>query len=109
FVNPARPMAAHPDQVWIGGKPQRQVGSLSRLGPGRFYVDERGDRLHLGSNPGSKQVRASALAKAISIRAAGTRISNIDVRRFAPSVPHMGAVTAERARIELDRMTIRDN
>ena len=109
FVTPARPMAAHPDQVWVGGRAQRQVGSLAAVRPGTFYVDERADRLHLGTNPRGKEVRASDIAKAISIRAAGTRISNINVRRFAPSVPHMGAVTSERPRVVLERMQIREN
>jgi len=109
FVNPARPMAAHPDQVWVGGRSQKQVKSLAGLRSGTFYVDENADRLYLGTDPRGKEVRASDIAKAISIRAAGTRVSNIDVRRFAPSVPHMGAVTAERSDIVLDRMQIRDN
>lgn len=109
FVNPDRPMAAHPDQVWVDGRAQRQVQSLSQLRPGTFYVDEDADRLHLGSDPTGKEVRASDIAKAISIRAAGTRIRGIGVRRFAPSVPHMGAVTAERDRIVLQDMVIRNN
>jgi len=109
FVNPARPMAAHPDQVWVNGKPQRQVASRDRVRPGTFYVDEAAHRLYLGTNPRGKRVRASDIAKAISIRAAGTRIRGINVRRFAPSVPHMGAVTAERDRVVLERMVIRDN
>jgi len=109
FVNPARPMAAHPDQVWVDGRAQRQVGSLADVRPGTFYVDEKADRLHLGTDPRGKQVRGSDIAKAISIRAAGTRLLNINVRRFAPSVPHMGAVTAERSGIVLERMMIRDN
>lgn len=109
FLNPSRPMAAHPDQVWVNGRAQRQISSLAGLRPGTFYVDERADRLHLGTDPRGKKVRASDIAKAISIRAAGTRISNINVRRFAPSVPHMGAVTAERSGIVLKGMRIRDN
>jgi hypothetical protein len=109
FVNPARPMAAHPDQVWVDGRPQRQVASRASVRPGTFYVDEPADRLYLGTDPRGKEVRASDIAKAISIRAAGTRISNVNVRGFAPSVPHMGAVTAERPGVVLTRMRIVDN
>src|SRR3954468_9695703 len=39
FVNPAAPMAAHPDQVFVDGKAQRQVGSVAELAPGAFFVD----------------------------------------------------------------------
>jgi hypothetical protein len=109
FVNDRRPMASHPDQVWIGGRAQRQVSSLSALDRGTFYVDERNDRLHLGSDPAGRVVRASTLARALELRAAGTTVRGIGVRRFAPSVPRMGAVTVEAPDITLSRLTVRDN
>jgi nitrous oxidase accessory protein NosD len=109
FINRAHPMAAHPDQVWVGGKEQRQVGSLARVRPGTFFVDDAGNRLHLGTNPRGRSVRASDIAKAMSIRAAGSSVHGIGVRRFAPSVPHMGAVTVEAPGVTLTGMRIDDN
>lgn len=109
FVNPDRPMAAHPDQVWLDGEPQRQVGSQAELVPGTFYVDDAADLLHLGSDPSGRKVRASVLPRAIALRAAGTSVRGVGVRRFAPSVPHMGAVTAEAAGVTLTGMRIVDN
>ncbi|GAA4378212.1 right-handed parallel beta-helix repeat-containing protein [Nocardioides caricicola] len=109
FVNPQRPMAAHPDQVWIGGAAQRQVSSRAQLRPGAFFVDERADRLYLGSDPAGRDVRASTLATALAIRASGTTIRGIGVRRFAPSVPHMGAVTVEARDVTLARVSVRGN
>ena len=109
FVDPAHPMAAHPDQVWIDDVPQEQVGSLAEVGPGRFFVDEEGDRLHLGSDPTGRDVRASVLAKGLSVRAAGTRVRGIGVRRFANSVPHMGAVTVEAPDVRLVDVAIEEN
>lgn len=108
FVNPAYPMAAHPDQVWINGKRQLQVNSRDKVRRGRFYVDEAADRLYLGSDPTGRQVRASDIAKGISIRAADTVIRGIGVRRFAPSVPHMGAVTVEAPGVRLGNVVIRN-
>lgn len=109
FVNPAHPMAAHPDQVWVDGVAQQQVGSLAQVGPGTFFVDEPGDRLYIGSDPTGREVRASALAKGLSVRAAGTRVVGIGVRRFANSVPHMGAVTVEAPRVRLVDVAIVEN
>lgn len=109
FVNPQHPMAAHPDQVWVDGVPQRQVGGLGQLRSGTFFVDARAGLLYLGSDPRGRDVRASALARALAIRGAGTSVHGLGVRRFAPSVPHMGAVTAEAPGISLSRMRILDN
>ena len=109
FINPAHPMAAHPDQVWLDDTPLSQVGSLSEVRPGTFFVDEPGDRLYLGSDPAGHDVRASDIAKGLSVRAARTRVVGIGVRRYANSVPHMGAVTVEAPRVRLKDVTIAEN
>jgi hypothetical protein len=109
FLNRAHPLAAHPDQVWVGDKELRQVASRARVRPGTFFVDDAGDRLYLGTDPRGRSVRASDIAKALSIRGAGSSVSGIGVRRFAPSVPHMGAVTVEAPNVSLTGMRILDN
>lgn len=109
FVNPDYPMAAHPDQVWIDGVAQRQVGSKGAVTPGTFYVDYAGDRLYLGSDPTGKTVRASDIGRAIEVRAAGTILRGFGVRRFAPSVPDMGAVTIERPEVTVEHLHLVDN
>ncbi|WP_159611319.1 right-handed parallel beta-helix repeat-containing protein [Glutamicibacter sp. JC586] len=109
FINPSYPMAAHPDQVWIDGARQIQVASLSQLKAGTFYVDRTNDKLYLGTNPSGKSVRASTLVKALSIRGDQSSVSGINVRKYAPSVPDMGAVTAEKPGIKLENLTIEDS
>lgn len=109
FVNPQYPLAAHPDQVWIDGTAQRQVSSRGALRSGTFYVDYNTDRLYLGSNPAGKTVRSSDLVRGLAIRAANSSVEGIDVRRFAPSVPDMGAVTVECSGVSLQDMKITDN
>jgi parallel beta-helix repeat protein len=106
FVNAEHPMASHPDQVWIDDVAQRQVGSPGELKPGSFFVDYGSDRLFLGSDPAGKQVRASSIAKAISVQSAGSEIKGIGVRRFSPSVPHMAAVTLESSDISVEDVVI---
>ncbi|MGW6175017.1 right-handed parallel beta-helix repeat-containing protein [Arthrobacter sp. NPDC055138] len=109
FVSDKHPMAAHPDQVWIDGVPQRQVGSRPEVVAGTFYVDYAGDRLYLGSAPRDGTVRASTLGRALSIQGAGSELHGVGVRRYATSVPQMGAVTVEAPHAVLDEVVITAN
>lgn len=109
WLDPKKPMAAHPDQIWIDGKPLTQVGSRSAVTAGTFYVDRSGKALVIGSNPSGKKVEASTLSKALTIRATDAEIRGIGIRRYATSVPEMGTVTADQPRITLTDVTIRDN
>lgn len=109
WLDPARPMAAHPDQVWIDGTPLTQVGSRSAVTAGKFFVDEAAKQLVIGSDPSSRKVEASTLSKALTIRATDSTIRGIGVRRYATSVPEMGTVTADQPRITLSDVTIVDN
>lgn len=109
FVNPDHPMAAHPDQVWIDGEALRQVGSRSQVRAGTFFVDKSARELVIGSNPSGKSVRASALDRAIELRADNAVLRGVGVRRYAPSVPHMGTITAERRGVRIENVHVTDN
>jgi hypothetical protein len=109
FVNPAYPMAAHPDQVWVGTAAQRQVSSRAQLVPGTFFVDTAADRLYLGSDPGSQPVRSSDLVQALSVRGDGSTVRGIGIRRYAPSVPDLGAVTVTGRNVTVENLAITDN
>ncbi|MEJ5912809.1 right-handed parallel beta-helix repeat-containing protein, partial [Pseudokineococcus sp. 1T1Z-3] len=109
FVDPSYPMAAHPDQVWVDGVAQKQVGSLSQVTPGSFYLDRAGDVMHLGTDPRGKEVRVSDLQQVINVRSAGTVLRGFGVRRYAPSVPHMGALTVEQPKVTLENLAVLDS
>lgn len=109
FVNPARPMAAHPDQLWVGGTALREVQSRGQVGNGTFYVDDANKQLVMGANPSGKLVEASVLTQAISLRSAGSELRGIGVRRYATSVPDMGSVVVAANDVKLTDVTIRDN
>ncbi|SNT03698.1 Protein of unknown function [Actinomadura meyerae] len=109
FVSPDHPMAAHPDQVWVDGVPQRQVGSLDEVKGGRFYVDERARRLYLGSDPRGHDVRASTLGEAITIAGAGSRLRGIGVRRYATALPRMGTVKVTGANVTVENVAVTDS
>ena len=92
FVNPSYPMAAHPDQVWINDVRQTQVGSITQVKAGTFFVDRTAKRLHLGTDPTDKSVRASTVQIGLTILSKNSSVKGIGIRRYAPSVPDMGAV-----------------
>jgi len=109
FLNPAYPMAAHPDQVFVDGVALQQVDSLSKVTTGTFYLDEVTSELSIGSDPTGKQVRASDLAKAISVRYDNVVLRGFGVRRYANSVWHIGAITLERPGDVVENMVVNDN
>ena len=108
FINRRHPMAAHPDQLFIDGVPQRQVRLLSQVTPGAFYLDEGASRLYVGSDPRGRSVQATDLRKAITVRTAGTVLRGFGVRHFGPSVWQMGAITLERPHIQVSNLEIDD-
>jgi hypothetical protein len=109
WLNPSYPMAAHPDQVWIGSAAQQQVASRSQVRPGTFFYDTAAKTLVLGTNPAGQQVRASDLQKAITVGSAGFTLKGVGVRRYAPSVPDMGAVTAYQGGALFENVSFTDN
>ncbi|HSH59296.1 MAG TPA: right-handed parallel beta-helix repeat-containing protein [Acidimicrobiales bacterium] len=60
YINPAFPLAGHPDMVFIDGRPLTQVGSKSQVVTGTFFVDEANQQLYIGDNPEGKTVEGSA-------------------------------------------------
>ncbi|SDP49508.1 parallel beta-helix repeat (two copies) [Pedococcus dokdonensis] len=108
YVNPAYPMAAHPDQLFRSGVQQRQVASRSAVGAGKFFLDTATSKLYLGSDPAGRSIRGTTLAKAMSIRAAGTVVRGIGIKNYAPSIWHIGAVTVESPSVRIENVVIQD-
>ena len=110
FVNPQTyPMAAHPDQVFVDGTALRQVKYRSQVTAGTFFLDEATSRLYIGNQPSGHTVEASTQIKALSIRGAGSVVRGIGIRRFSPSVFHMGAVTVEAPKVRLENVVVNDS
>jgi hypothetical protein len=110
FVNTATyPMAAHPDQVFVDGEPLRQVQSRSQVTTGTFFLDEGTSKLYLGTNPNGRAIDVSTNYKAMTIRGGPSVVRGIGIRRFSPSVFHMGAITVEAAGVRLENVIIRDS
>ena len=109
FVNPAHPMAAHPDQVWLGGRELRQVSSQSAVRSGTFYVNYATGRMYIGNDPSGRSVVASDLAQAFQLLGSGTKLRGFGIRRFADSVPHQGVITAYSNSTTIENVDVRDS
>jgi hypothetical protein len=109
FLNAEHPMAAHPDQVWVDSAPLEQVGSLSQVTAGKFYVDTAQKKLYIGSDPTGHSVRASDTVTAATVLGDGSALKGIGIRRFAPSVPDMGAVVVYAKGVLVENVAITDN
>lgn len=109
WVNPKHPMAPYPDQVWVDGRPLKQVASAAAVGPGRFAVDNATHELVIGSDPTGRRVEASTLQEAIDVRGSSVTLHGIRVRRYADSVPTLGAVILQGPHATLSHMQIVQN
>ncbi|MWA04178.1 hypothetical protein F8568_028125 [Actinomadura sp. LD22] len=109
FVSPDHPMAAHPDQVWLDGVPQKQVRARGDVKDGTFYVDEASRRLYLGSDPRGHDVRASTLSEAITVGGAGSRLRGIGVRRYATSLPQLGSVKVTAPDVTVENVAVNES
>ena len=109
FVNPAYPLAAWPEMVFVDGVGLRQVSSRSAVTDGTFYVDSAGDRLYIGSDPAGHEVRATALRTGLTIRAAGSVVRGIGVRRYGTPVPEKGALLSYAPDVTFENVVVSDN
>ncbi|MFK4853371.1 right-handed parallel beta-helix repeat-containing protein [Microbacterium sp. ZW T6_19] len=109
WTDATNPYAGYPDQVWVDGVAQRQVGSATQLTSGTFFVDTAQKKLVLGSDPTGKTVQASTLQKALTIAGSGSTVRGLGVRGYATTVNQMGAITVEVPKITLENLVITQN
>lgn len=108
MVDSSYPMAAYPDQVWVGSTRLQQVSTKTQVTAGTFYLDESTSKLYVGSDPSAGAV-ASNLQYAINVRAENVTVRGIGARRFATSVWQMGSITLERAGAALENVVVKES
>lgn len=91
FVNPAYPMAAHPDQVFLDGKQLAQVAAGTTPGAGQFAVNYSARTITVGTDPAGHAMRASDLSQAFVV-SGRVKLLGVGVRRYATSLPQIGTV-----------------
>jgi putative cell wall-binding protein len=89
---------AHPEELFVGGKRFRHVGSRGELGPGRWFFDYDADRIWLGEDPAGRLVETSVTPYAFVGR--GTRdvtVADLTVEHYAnPPLGSHAAISAFR-------------
>jgi trimeric autotransporter adhesin len=106
FINPDYPMAAHPDQIFIGSTQLLQVEYRSQVAAGKFFADYANERIVIGSSPAGRNVVGSSLTQAMLVMAKGTVLRGFGVRNYAPSVPDFGAIVVRGPGSTLENVVI---
>jgi parallel beta-helix repeat protein len=70
------------EDVFLDGHLLRHVGSLDRLGPGRYFFDYERDRIYIGDDPSMHVVEASVAAQALASDASGVVVRNLIIEMF---------------------------
>ncbi|MCU1478505.1 MAG: hypothetical protein JWQ64_3198 [Subtercola sp.] len=109
FVDPAHPMAARPDQVFVDGTALTQVASAAQVTAGTFAVDPASKSITIGSNPSGHDVRASDLSQAIAVLSPGSTLQGFGVRHYATSYSEKGAVRLGSTTDTARDLVIQDN
>jgi parallel beta-helix repeat protein len=107
FVNPAYPMAAWPDEVFLDGVAQAQVAA--NPGVGQFAVDYTAKTLTIGSDPAGHRVDAATLDQGINVYASNVTLRGFGVRRYATTLPQMGTINLQGAGDTLQNLQIDDS
>jgi len=106
-IDPAYPMAADREMVFLDGKPLLQVAGRDRLTPGAFYFDRAGGRLYLGDDPMGREVEAAVLPFALDLVAAdGSVVRGLGFRRYATGY---GPVQKAALRVDSASVTVENN
>jgi hypothetical protein len=85
-LDPLYPYAGYPDMAFVNGKALTQVGSVSALRAGTFYVDYGAHNLYVGTNPTGAVVEAATRVQAARFTgpAAGSVVRGIGFKDYAP-------------------------
>lgn len=80
------PAAGFPEQVFINGRPLKQVGDPSRISTDTFFRDTISGELIIGSDPAGRIVEVSNYASAIELLpgAEGTKIRGLGFAHYSP-------------------------
>jgi parallel beta-helix repeat protein len=106
YIDPAYPLAAYPDMVFVNGKPLVQVVSKANVSAGKFYVDYTQAKLYIGDDPNAQSVSAAALQQALRIiNASGTVVRGLGFMHYATQVNQQAAVKGDSTGLTFENNT----
>lgn len=85
YIDPAYPIAAYKDMVFVNGDSYKQVMSKAEVTPGKFYADYSNDKLYIANEPSDKTIEATAFGRGLLIQkdASGSVVRGIGFSHYA--------------------------
>jgi hypothetical protein len=87
------PACMYPEDLFYDSQPFTRVGSLSLVGPDKWYFDYGTSTAYIGTDPTGHVIEISALRSAFSGTASNVTIRNLVIEKYA-SIAGYGAINA---------------
>lgn len=87
------PACQYPEDLFFDSKPFTRVASLSRVAPGKWYLDYSTDKAYVGSDPSGHTVEISLAHAAFWGSASNVTIKGLAIEKYAP-IAGKGAINA---------------
>ncbi len=77
------PACMYPEDLFFNNVPKNRVASLSKVGPGYWYLDYSTGKVYMGDNPSGQTVEISLAGYAFTGGAASVIIENLTIEKYA--------------------------
>lgn len=108
FIDPAYPLAAWPDQLFVDGRQLQQVSNTGTVGAGQFAVDYANNQIITGSNPAGHEMRGSDLKRLVTVGSPDVNLRGFGIRRYANAIPSQGLIFIARQRDLVENVVLED-
>jgi parallel beta-helix repeat protein len=102
------PLCNNKDDVFFDDRPLTAVGSLSAVGPGKFFFDYPNDKIYIGDNPAGHKVEGSityGIGGCPSVCGPGTLISGLVIEKFSGGGIELSDGTVENNEVRWNHST----
>lgn len=79
----SHPACDNPQDLFFDSIPKTRVGSLSHVGPGKWFLEYKTGDVYMGDNPSGHNVEISLTPYAFTGPATGVRISQLQIEKYA--------------------------
>jgi hypothetical protein len=102
-----RELCARREDLFVDGRPYQRVGSLARLGPGRWYYADR--RAHLSEDPAGRAVELGVTPRAFGGKASNVLLQGLIIEKYASDAQEGAIFTDEASGWRIVDVTARRN
>lgn len=110
MVDPAYPLAAWPDMVFMDGAAKRQVANRAEVVAGTFFVDYAAAKLYVGDNPSGRTVEASTRTDAIYVNTSpNSVVRGLGIKHYATPVAKVAALKGFADNVTFENNVVTQN